>query len=238
MRRLLSALKQDVIFQFRQGFYFVYLIVSIIYILILRFIPTEYRQIAGLFIIFSDPAVLGFLFIGGIILMEKGQRTLECLFVTPIRMKEYLIAKVISLSIIALITSFFILLFGVGLTFNPLSLIIAVILCSSFFILLGIPIAAQAESVNDYFFIAGPAMIPFWIPLIEYLGIVESPFFYLFPSKAALILVESIFYPVAVGEIIYGMTYLCFCTALVYIWARKWFFKYVVHQIGDLKCDI
>jgi len=106
--RFLQALKQDIRYQFRNGFYYVYLFVSIIYIAILFKLPNEIQGIVTAMVIFSDPAMLGFFFIGAIILLEKEENIFEALFITPLRVKEFIGARIFSLTAISLLTSFLI----------------------------------------------------------------------------------------------------------------------------------
>jgi len=57
--RFLSTLLNDVRFQVKYGFYFLYAFFSSIYIAVLLVCPQEYKKIAAAIIILSDPAMLG-----------------------------------------------------------------------------------------------------------------------------------------------------------------------------------
>ncbi|MBN1465987.1 hypothetical protein JXA02_09510, partial [candidate division KSB1 bacterium] len=107
---MVQLFRYDVLFQFRHGFYFIYLLVSAIYIIALFNIPTAQRLVVTNLLVFSDTSVLGLTFVGAILLLEKQQRILHSLFVTPLKLSEYLLAKVLSLSLIALLASLLILL--------------------------------------------------------------------------------------------------------------------------------
>lgn len=43
MRRVLSAVKYDMRFQFRHGFYHVYLLFTVLYAILLRLVPADAR---------------------------------------------------------------------------------------------------------------------------------------------------------------------------------------------------
>ncbi|NQV49093.1 MAG: hypothetical protein HQ507_01245, partial [Candidatus Marinimicrobia bacterium] len=58
--RLVISLKQDIRFQFRHGFYYVYAILSVIYILVLRFLPDALVHPTMILILFTDVCALGF----------------------------------------------------------------------------------------------------------------------------------------------------------------------------------
>ena len=95
--RFTSALKYDLKFQIRHGFYYAYAFVVTFYLIALLNIPLGIREWVTTLVIFSDTSVLGFFFVGSIILLERGQGTLNTLFVTPIRLHEFLLSKSLSL---------------------------------------------------------------------------------------------------------------------------------------------
>jgi len=74
--RLRHAILADIRFQIKHGFYLVYVIITIMYLIILSFLPENILSVALPVVVFSDPSVLGLFFIGGIILLEKGQGAL------------------------------------------------------------------------------------------------------------------------------------------------------------------
>src|SRR5690554_5975368 len=98
--RLLHAVWADIRFQFKQGFYLVYVLITITYLIILSFLPEEILSVGLPLVIFSDPSVLGLFFIGGIIMLEKMQGILSVLVVSPLRTTEYILSKVISLALV------------------------------------------------------------------------------------------------------------------------------------------
>ena len=97
----IKPLKGDIVFQFRQGFYLVYILITLFYMLILSQLPEAWLQIAVPIIAFSDPSVVGFIFVGGIILLEKEQGVIDYLSVTPLKIRDYILSKVTSLMILA-----------------------------------------------------------------------------------------------------------------------------------------
>lgn len=96
--RLLYTIKNDMWYQAKYGFYFIYTILTIVYILILRPItdPTI-KSLTGSLIMLSDPAVLGYFFIGGIWLLEKDEDLHNYIRITPLKTMEYVLSKIFSL---------------------------------------------------------------------------------------------------------------------------------------------
>lgn len=233
--RVLTTIKQDLQFQFRHGFYYAYLLICTLYIIFLRMVPLDARALITRVLIFSDPAILGFFFIGGIVLLEKGQNILENLFVTPLRIREYFIAKTISLTILAVIASLLIIIVTLGLSFNPFPLLLGIILGSIFFILLGIVLASRVKTVNGYLLSSPLLLTGYFLPLLKLLNIYDHPLFYLSPGKGVLILLDAAFVSYPIWQLVYAVLQLTIWIVIAYLWAHNWFYKYIILKIGGSK---
>ncbi len=186
MNRLLSSIKYDMLFQFRQGFYFAYAFVTLFYVILLKVIPESIAEAIFPFILFTDISVLGFFFIGGVLLLEKGQNSLDALFVTPLRVSEYLISKVISLSILSTIATVILFLVISGdIAFLP-TLLLLVWANMFLYTLLGIGIASKVKSVNHYFIFGVPVGMILFLPLLTYFNFIDFAPLYLLPTEPTL----------------------------------------------------
>jgi fluoroquinolone transport system permease protein len=137
--------------------------------------------------------VLGLFFIGGIILLEKSQGVLMVIVVSPLKTIEYILAKVISLTLIATLATVVITLFGYHGSVNWVTLIVSTIFTSSIFTLLGIIINAGCKNVNQYMLKTIPYMLLFVLPCFSLIGYPFSNLFLVFPSVAALKLMMGSF---------------------------------------------
>lgn len=99
LRKLFSA---DLRFMARYGFFFLYAVLTAVYIVVLSVIPAHWRKTAAVILIFSDPAAMGLFFMGAIILLERSQRTPCAVAVSPVRPAEYILAKAASLAVLSL----------------------------------------------------------------------------------------------------------------------------------------
>ena len=147
--RLINAIKSDIKFQYKQGFYFIYIVITLVYILILSKLPKNIMKVAAPIVIFSDPSVLGLFFIGGIVMLEKVQGIIYCIIVTPLRIKEDILAKIISLSAISVIVVVIITLTLDGVSVNWILLFFTIILTSTFFTLCGFFIGSDCNTINQ-----------------------------------------------------------------------------------------
>lgn len=213
MKRLVSAIKYDMKFQFRHGFYGVYLLFSVIYSVALRLMPQDIRLPAAAIIVLSDPGILGFFLIGAIVMLERGQNLYSGLFSTPLRTREFLTAKVISLGGISLVSSLIIVLAGLGQAVNLLLIVPGIFLAAAFFTLVGFAPALQFRSLPAFLFLAPVYIIVFFAPIVFYLGVSDSLFFYFLPTTGALMLIDGSLTGLSAGQVIYSFTVL-----LLWLW--------------------
>ena len=103
--RLKKLFLLDMRFQAKYGFYFLYVVLTVIYIAVLFALPENWKEKTAAILIFSDPASMGLFFMGAIVLLEKSQHTTCALAVSPVYATEYVIAKVSSLSAISLVVA-------------------------------------------------------------------------------------------------------------------------------------
>ncbi len=192
--RMLNAIKADVTFQLKQGFYLVYILLTIIYMLIVHQLPEHMRIVVVPIVIFFDPSIVGFFFIGGIVMLEKTQGILDFLIVTPLRSKEYLMAKAISMAMLAILASCAITLVAYQDEVRWSLLILGIGISALIFTLYGFFVAAKCKSLNAYFIKMIPYMLLIVLPCL--LLLVQTPFdwvFSVFPSVAGIRIVYGAF---------------------------------------------
>jgi fluoroquinolone transport system permease protein len=228
--RFTSAFRNDLRLQFRHGFYYVYLVLAILYVIILRLLPDSARDLLLPLVIFTDPAIAGFYFIGAIVLLERADGTQQALFITPLRVRDYLLSKVLSLTTLAVATSLAIALFAVGPTFNILALFIGATLTSVLFVLLGLAFVSRFKVLNIYLFSAGLAVAMLSLPLLGFLNIFDSALLWLFPTQPCLVVIAMAFRPESypLWERILSLVLLLSWIAGAWLWASRWYPRYVL----------
>lgn len=229
-RRLVTVVRYDILFQFRNGFYLVYLIISAIYIGILCSIPESHRLLVTYALVFSDTSILGLTFVGALLLLEKQQNVLSSLFVTPLQVREYLTGKVISLSLLALVASMAILLVPSGWVQSVGLVVVGIVLGSSFFILLGIIVGARVSSMNGFIFGIMASTFMFALPLLGYFNVYDAWWLYLLPTRATLLLFESSLRPLSTSELVYAFATLLVWNGLAARLAACSFHKFILER--------
>lgn len=162
------------------------MIMVLFYIVLLSFLPEEWRSNTIAIVLFIDPAALGYFFIGGIILLEKNERVLDVLFVSPLEIWEYIIAKALSLGLISVLVGVIIAFVGLGTKVNVPVLMLSLLLGSSLYTFVGLAAGVKAKTVNQFMIITIPSEILLSAPPIILLFGVKSIFLEVLPGSLVL----------------------------------------------------
>ncbi|SDM95685.1 ABC transporter permease [Acetanaerobacterium elongatum] len=232
--RLKNALRSDIQFQFRQGLYLLYILVTAVYIIVLQKLPGgEVRQYLAALTIYTDPAIVGFFFIGGIVMLEKQQGVLDCLAVTPLSPAEYLFSKAISFGMLSLFATVVIVFAAVGAEGNLLLLLISVGVSSVCFTFFGFLAAGSCRTVNQYFVRAVPMMLAAILPCFSIIGFPFSWLFRALPSVAGLHLAIGAFRGIDPLNALADMLVLAAWTVLLFFAALRVYDKGVLGGQGE-----
>lgn len=200
----------------------------ILWTLVLQGVPWANTGTVIAALIFLDPAILGFVFIGALVLFEKSNRSLEALTATPMEVREYLLVHAVTLTTIALFASAVLVVLNQGLFVHYLYFYAGVILTSVFFILIGFIAVARFSSINEYFIAATVYGTILNIPLIYHFGLSDHWLFFLFPTQASLILLTGIFEPLPLWKAAYAFVMLSLAIAVCYYLAKRMFATHII----------
>ncbi len=235
MKRLLSAVRCDQRLQWRNGFYYASAFVAVLTIVFLTQVNLPNLGLLLPPLVFLNIVTGTFYFVAGLVLLEKGERVLEGLIVTPLRDSEYLLSKIITLVGLALLETTAVIVVVALVKQIPLSYLwvaIGTLLLGTLYVLVGFIFVARYDSVNEYLFPSVLVTIVFGIPLLDYFGLVQSPLFYLHPMQGALLLLRAGFLPVAPWQLVYGAGYTLLWIGIAFVFARRAFYNFVVLQQG------
>lgn len=228
--RILYALKADVKFQFKQGFYTVYVLLTIMYMVILSPLSREIKEILVPLVVFSDPSMVGFFFIGAISMLERVQGVMQYLAITPLRSREYLLSKVISLTLLALTAGTLITLLIYEGPVNWPLLYVGILLSSSFFTLYGFKASASSHTMNQYFLNMIPYLLLVVLPCFSLLDFPYSWIFTPFPSVVGLKLVFGAFENLSLITGLLYTLYLLLLNVLLLLHVERVFQKMVIEE--------
>lgn len=154
--------------------------------------------------ILNEPVMLGFIFLATLIFMEKEEDTIKAYMVSPVRIGEYLLSKIIVMVVLALLSTILITTLTVGINVNW-GMLLAIVTAGSIF---G---ATAAMLIAGFFDNLSKAMIwilsislIFTIPMAAYFIPSFSPWFVtLLPTYDLMFAIREAIYPAGNTQIFY-----------------------------------
>lgn len=232
MNRLLSTLRADIVLQFRNGFYFVSGFVAVMFIVMLNQVGQIDLRLWWPALIMENLVINAFFFMAGLVLLEKGEGTLEAQIVTPLRPAEYLASKVLSLALLSLLESLLMILIISGWDFNWLLLAIGILALVALYGLYGFVVVARYDSIGEFILPAALWTMGFSLPLLDYFGLWQSWLMYLHPIQAPLVLLRSAFEALSPWQIGYGLGYSLVWIGIAFWFSQQTFHRFVVTKQG------
>ena len=238
MSNLKNMLKWEFKLLYRYKIIHISILSVFLYFLTTQAIEDMNRPIFHSLLLFFDPATIGIMFVGALVLFEKSENVLQALVITPMKTNDYLLSKITSLTILSCVSAIiFILLLNIfgGIDFNIFFLASGIILTSILLILLGFILVSRLKSINEYLL----AMALFFLaltfpPMLHLSGLYENMIFYLWPTHASLLIFRGVFNEAVLEtwEIAYGIIYQIVWIGLLFFLARRAFYKHIVSTGG------
>ena len=126
MQRLAATITLDLQLQWKNGFYYAVGFVLLCWLVVLTQLPEIDWGYVLPAIVFGNLVMVNFYFMAGLVLLEKGEGTLEAQVVTPLADWEYLVSKTVTLAALSLVEQFVIVGSAYGLGFGVGALIAGV----------------------------------------------------------------------------------------------------------------
>ena len=232
MSRLAATLWVDVRQQARQYFYVVSVLVVLMCVAVARVLLTP--ELTRLFLpVCFLGAISGttWMFVGSLVLLERADRILDALWVTPLRLDEYFLSKTISLTGLAMAESVALTVLGYGVALNWPCLLLGLFTMSVVYNLAGLAVVARHTEVTDFLIPSVGLLIVAQLNFLDYFDVVPAPWrfvFYLWPTQGPLLLLEAAFYPVAWGDLVYAVVASAAFIVLFWFWARREFARHLI----------
>jgi fluoroquinolone transport system permease protein len=234
LSRLVCTILGDIRIQFRNGFYYAVLFVVALWVILFWRLPGLGLGEIWPVLLFTNLIITTFYFMGGLILLEKGEGTLAAQVVTPLRTWEYLASKVLTLGLLAVFENLLLTVFIFGMGFKALPLVLGLALAGVMYTLLGFLVVARYDSINEYLLPSMLYIMLFSLPVAPYFGL-KVPgllwLLYLHPLQAPLVLIQAAFQPVQIWQILYACSYSALMLSLIYSLALRAFRRFVI--IGE-----
>ena len=232
MTRLTATMQWDVRLQWRNGFYYAAIAVVVMWLFIASQIPDETLIWLLPMMIMGNLVIGTFYFLGGLVLLEKDEGSLEARVTTPLRPTEYLGSKVLTLTGLAVLESSLITIASVGLQANWVWLLAGVVETAVFFCLVGFIVVARYDSVNEYLLPSIGWLLLLGLPLATYMAGWNHWLLYLHPMQATLTLMTGAWQALPWWLISYCLVYPALWIALAAHLSLRTFHRFVITKQG------
>ena len=236
MNRLLSTIRCDIRLQHRNGFYYATAFVVAVYALGLSQLHASgaWVNLGWLLpaVLLNNLLITTFYFVGALVLLEKTEGTLAALVVSPLRAGEYLAAKVLTLTALALVYNLAVVVLIMGSGFGAPALIAGVGVMAALMVMAGFIAVARYDAVNEYLLPSLPYAAGLTLPLAYVLGW-DSPLLYLHPLQGPLVLLQAAFAPIAAWQLLYAALASALWLGIGAWLCRRSFQRFVVGRAGS-----
>ena len=217
--RMFHLIKGDIVFQIKYGFYFLYIVFTVLYALVLVLLPETWQETVASLMIYSDPAAMGLFFMGAIVLFEKSQRVLNSLAVSPIHISEYILSKMISLALISELVAM--ILAVISHHQNLIMVFIGTLLSSFIFSLLGLIVSTKIHSLNQFILWTVPVEIICFVPPVLSLFI-NHDYLKIYPMTQCFSLINGSSQNMILALIIAFIMLICLWMIAIYMTKKMW----------------
>ena len=176
----------------------------------------------------AGAGVTAFILVGVLLMLERGEGTLDVVLVSPLRPSEYLASKLLTVSALTGVEGIFIAGIAYGVGFTLPWLLLALLLRAGLVAAVGVALAVRYRSITEFLLPVAAFTMAFDLPVLWYLELWPSPFFYLWPSMPSLILAKAAFMPVAPLQLVYACTYGVLAVGAAVFWASRAIDRFVV----------
>ncbi|MFA9430330.1 hypothetical protein [Egicoccus sp. AB-alg2] len=188
---LVPLLRLDATLLARHGVVAAVAVVTATWAGLLAALPPTIRADLAAPALYLDAAIVGLLFLGGMVLIERRQGSLEALAVAPVRPATYVASKVASLTVLALAATAVIVVVARPGTVRWAALLAGVLLLSVPVLLFALVVVARAATVTGYLFgLQGP-LLPAALPLVVTAGWLPSWSGWLSPTHGPYLLLRA-----------------------------------------------
>ena len=182
----------DLRLQTRHGILLAVTMITALWIVVVQWVPIENRATILALVIYCDAGVVGLMFVGGQVLIERRDRTLAALGTSPLSPWSYVAGKLTTLTLAAVVASSVLLLAAGGVpAVAALTASSAVILLSVIALSIGLLVAGRVDDVTRYVVMVQIPLIPALLPVLAQTGWLPWPVAHLVPTAGPLRLLTA-----------------------------------------------
>ena len=232
MHRLAATIRLDVRLQARNGFYYAVAFVLACWFLLLARLPVIDWGYLLPAVVFGNLVMVNFYFVAGLVLLEKGEGTLEAQVVTPLAGWEYLTSKTLTLAALSVVEQLVIVVSAHGSGFSLGPLVAGTALAGILYTLVGFLLIARYRSINEFLPPSVLCTVVLSLPMLQYFGLWDTWLLYLHPFMSPLVLMAGAFSPIPSWQWAYGVFYAAAWAGLLVVASLRAFDHFIVEREG------
>jgi len=220
--RFATLVAHDARLQYRFGIYAAYAVVIALYVGLLSAAGAYLPGWVPALIVFIDPSAVGFFFLGALMLLERSENVRIALAATPLRARDYVASKAVTLTLMGLVATLALAPF----THSRVDLaLLALVTCliSVTYVGIGVGFARRFKTVNGYLIGSAVILTPVIAPGFLALAAALPLWVWLIPSAAQfrLVLVAMGAVPVDPAETAVCLTVAGICAVAAFAFAVR-----------------
>jgi fluoroquinolone transport system permease protein len=190
MKMFFQQFRWQLVILARNNIILLSIVVTAIYAIIfyaLKGVPNMEKVLTLL--ILNDPAIIGLFVIGVSIIIERNQKTLDALMVTPVSHHVYILSRVLALTLVAWICTLGMGFALMGLSFNIFHFSGGVIGISLLACLAGVWLVCYTSEFMRFILKTIPVILFVNLPLLNYFNLTDISLFRVMPIQGSLDLI-------------------------------------------------
>ena len=239
MKRLFTAIKTDILVQFRNQLYVIGIAIAAVTGIVFALLagPAELPTVTpALLLMFVGGTT--FLYVGVMIFFERQQGTLIANLVSPMSVSEYLWSKIITLvglatveAVILVAAAMLVMRFSGPVAFPNIPLtLVGLFAIGAIYTLAGIIVAVRYDTFSDFMFPMALVVGLLQLPFLYFLGVIKHWAFLLFPTSAPIMVLRGAFMPISAGEWGYALGYTAVLVIGLTFWAFRSFKRHILKE--------
>ena len=146
----------------------------------------EYLDKLLTLLIYNDPVLIGLMFGGMAVILEKDQRMISALLVTPMNLHLYLWSRIAVLTLIAWLAGLAMVAAALGTAVNFIHFSFGVILATLTFSFMGYVIVSYRAEFLHFMMRCVPVLIGMSLPMLNFFGLTDWAWLRVLPAQGSL----------------------------------------------------
>ncbi len=242
MRRLICAMKNDVRIHLRSQLYTIGIALGLLVAIVIArmFKPQDLMALAPALVVFLAGGTT-MLYAAAMLIFEKDEGTLNALLVSPLKTSEYLLSKVITLTLLELVEA--LIMIGAAMAMMSLSMRVSMPRLIPFFggivaigvihTLLSLALVLRYKNITDFFIpILLYSMLVLPLPMLYLSGVLEHWLVLFVPMTAPIMLLKGAYGALSLWQWLYAYAYTALLVVVLYGLTYYRFEKHIVLKGG------